>query len=164
MRIYQRRGENNTFSFSLSIFFLCQLCLPRNRCGSNSRADNSGRKTGVHGNRLNRGMQEFFGEISRFLSGGGGARKSKREVQGGMEWSTGLEACRHLGATHRGLWQTLRERDRKVKFMAVAREQQALLRATNRLRITLGFAFFLSAFRLLSELSVVVPATHPPDA
>ena len=108
--------------------------------------------------------KSFLGKFSRFLSGGGGARKSKREVQGGMEWSTGLEACRHLGATHRGLWQTLRERDRKVKFMAVAREQQALLRATNRLRITLGFAFFLSAFRLLSELSVVVPATHPPDA
>ena len=67
-------------------------------------------------------MQEFFGEIFKIFSGGGGARKSKREVQGGMEWSTGLEARRHLGASHRGLWQNLRERDRKVNFMAVARE------------------------------------------
>ena len=28
----------------------------------------------------------------------------------------------------------------------------------------LGFAFLLSACRLLSELSVVVPVAHPPDA
>ena len=45
-----------------------------------------------------RECKSFFEKFSRFFQGGGGARKGNGEVQGGMEWSTGLEACRHLGA------------------------------------------------------------------
>ena len=50
----------------------------------------------------------IFQDFLNFFEGG--ARKSKRQVQAFLpaRKRTGLEACRHLGAAHRGLWQTLR--------------------------------------------------------
>ena len=47
-------------------------------------------------------------------------------VDPGHETATAL---RSWGAAHRGLWKALRERDRKVEVVAVAREHQALVRA-----------------------------------
>ena len=120
--VYRERGENSTLRFGLSIFFFASYALPRNRCGSNSRADNLGFKTveysksAVSGNarvflRISQEFLKFFRggctERQEASAGGGwsaleglsGAGKegpglgSKKQVQAWKKWSTGLPPC-----------------------------------------------------------------------